>query len=306
MQEAEQAPRQSAAERAPLWAPPAIGPVVALVNPKAGSVGPDGPDRLAALLADLRIDAHVIVGGTEALPEAADALQRRQALLVLGGDGTARAAAELLGPGGAPFAPLPGGTMNMLPRAIYGEAPWPDVVRALAAGCAAAPLPGAVAEGQAFFVAALFGSPALMARAREAVREGRLLVALKRMRRALGYAFGARVRVALPGARLRSGEAIAALCPSLTGREGELEWAALDPADALEAARLSVKALMGAGWRDDPAAATAFAAEGRVRGRAIVPAILDGEPTAFDGPVRVRFVPQAARVLRIAEPTAPA
>jgi diacylglycerol kinase family enzyme len=39
------------------------------------------------------------------------------AVLVLAGDGTARAAAEMAGPDGPLIAPLPGGTMNMLPRA---------------------------------------------------------------------------------------------------------------------------------------------------------------------------------------------
>lgn len=299
MGQSEPAPASPA--RAPLWAPPAIEQVAALVNPRAGGVGPDGPDRLAALLADLRVSAELIIGGVEQLDEAIAAARDRQALLVLGGDGTARAAAERLGPQGPPLAPLPGGTMNMLPRAIYGDGPWPDVVRALAAGCRVGPLAGAEAGGQVFFVAAMFGSPALMARAREAAREGRFLVAFKRLRRAFAYAFGARVRVELPGRRPRGGEAVAALCPSLTGRDGALEWATLDPADALEAARLSVRALTG-GWREDPAAATLFSAEGRIRGRRRVPAILDGEPTAFAGPVLVRLKPGAARVLRIAEP----
>src|ERR1700722_14013349 len=45
-------------------------------------------------------------------------------LLVLAGDGTARLAAELCGPDGPPLAPLPGGTLNMLPHALYGMTPW--------------------------------------------------------------------------------------------------------------------------------------------------------------------------------------
>ncbi len=276
---------------------PALARAIALVNPKAGGVGADGPDRMAALLQDLGVDAEIIIGASDELPQAIEAAKGADALLVLGGDGTARAAAELLGPDGPPFAPLPGGTMNMLPRAIYGDTPWPDVVRALAEGCSVEPLACAQADGQVFFVACLFGSPALMARAREAAREGKLLVAAKRLRRALTYAFVARVRADLPGRRARSGEAIAVLCPSLTGDQTSLEWAALDPAGALEAARLSVRALSG-GWRDDPAAATTFSPEGRIRGRRIVPAILDGEPTTFEGPVQVRLKPAAVRVLR--------
>ena len=47
--------------------------------------------------------------------------QKLEVLIVLGGDGTIRTAAEACSEEGPYLIPLPGGTMNMLPRALYGE-----------------------------------------------------------------------------------------------------------------------------------------------------------------------------------------
>ena len=42
----------------------------------------------------------------------------------LAGDGTARSVASKAKPDGPMIAPLPGGTMNMLPKALYGTGDW--------------------------------------------------------------------------------------------------------------------------------------------------------------------------------------
>ena len=50
-------------------------------------------------------------------------------LVVLGGDGTIRTAAEACTGTDTYLLPLPGGTLNMLPRALYGEVSWQDALR---------------------------------------------------------------------------------------------------------------------------------------------------------------------------------
>ena len=54
-----------------------------------------------------------------------DAVKNSDVLVVLGGDGTIRAAAAKCGAAGRLLIPLPGGTMNMLPKALYGDRTWP-------------------------------------------------------------------------------------------------------------------------------------------------------------------------------------
>ena len=55
--------------------------------------------------------------------------QKLEVLIVLGGDGTIRTAAEACAEKGSYLIPLPGGTMNMLPRALYGNVPWEEALK---------------------------------------------------------------------------------------------------------------------------------------------------------------------------------
>ncbi|PWS21620.1 diacylglycerol kinase, partial [Enterococcus faecium] len=82
---------------------------------------------------------------------------------VLAGDGTARSVASKAKPDGPMIAPLPGGTMNMLPKALYGTADWKLALkRALEEGEPQA-VSGGEVEGEYFYCAAILGSPALWA-----------------------------------------------------------------------------------------------------------------------------------------------
>ena len=50
-------------------------------------------------------------------------------LVVLGGDVTIRTAAEACTGTNTYLLPLPGGTLNMLPRALYGDTSWQDTLK---------------------------------------------------------------------------------------------------------------------------------------------------------------------------------
>ena len=76
-------------------------------------------------------------------------------------DACARAAAELCGPTGPMVAPLPGGTMNMLPHAVYGNRPWQEALRLALTEGRERDIGGGCIEGHRFLVAAILG--ALMA-----------------------------------------------------------------------------------------------------------------------------------------------
>ena len=55
--------------------------------------------------------------------------QKLEVLIVLGGDGTIRTAAEVCAEKGPYLIPLPGGTMNMLSRALYGDVAWEESLK---------------------------------------------------------------------------------------------------------------------------------------------------------------------------------
>lgn len=281
---------------------PVLNRIELVANTASGSVGPDAPEAAREILAAHGVDARVQSpqdGDLMAcLRRAVDA--RPDLVVVLAGDGTARAAAELCGPTGPLLAPLPGGTMNMLPHAIYGSRSWQDALKAILTDGEVRSLGGGEVEGRLFLVAAILGSPALWAPAREAVRQGRFDLAWGRAQRALRRAFSGRLRYALDDRSRGKAEAIAFICPAgssaLTDEDQMLEAAALNPAGAAEAFRLGLNAMMG-DWRRDPAAQTSPCRAAAVWAAQGLPALLDGEPVRLPARVRVTWRPEVVRIL---------
>ena len=80
---------------------------------------------------------------------------------MLGGDGTIRRAAEACTETSSYLIALPGGTMNILPRALYGDVSWEDALKNTLTAPSAKVLSGGRAMDRQFFVAAIIGACAL-------------------------------------------------------------------------------------------------------------------------------------------------
>lgn len=276
--------------------------VEVVVNTASGSVGRDAPQQAEAILAAHGVEGLVHAPGEgELMTCLREAIDRKpDALLVVAGDGTARAAAEMAGPDGPMVAPLPGGTMNMLPRALYGDLAWPEAMAACLEHGEARMISGGELDGHLFFVAAIVGSPALWADAREAVRKGKFRLAVARAQRAMRRAFSRRLRYVLDGRPKGKSEALTLMCPLvstvLDADERALEVAALDPTSALDIFRLGVSAVQGS-WRDDPSVSVGRCRVGRIWAGGAIPALLDGEPVSLGSEAQIRFRPKAFRAL---------
>jgi diacylglycerol kinase family enzyme len=289
---------------------PAVRSIQIIANPASGSVGPNVRAELEAILAGHDVEAviHTTQDGPLAklLKAALDA--KPDLLVIVAGDGTARAAAEAAGPHGPLLAPLPGGTMNMLPGALYGTRDWKAALEAIVTDGEVRHVSGGTVDGHAFFVAAILGSPALWARAREAARSGRLWLTVQRARRAFRQAFTGRLRFSLDGAERRKSEALTFMCPlvskSLDNDVVGLEAAALDPAGALDVFRLAISAAAG-NWRQDPSVQVTVCRQAYAWAGGRIPAILDGESVHLDRTALVRFKPNAFRALVPAHREAP-
>lgn len=282
--------------------------VLVLVNPLSGSVGPRAAVETEAILADYPCEAEVVSLEAASMDAQIDAAlaSNPDVLFVLAGDGTARAVASRAGPKGPLVAPLPGGTMNMLPKALYGTTDWKQALRAALEEGAPQCVSGGTVEGQAFYCAAIFGSPALWAPAREAVRKGRLSLAWTYGRRALRRAFSGQIRVELDGGRARKTEALVLISPMISRAMDEpdgLEAASMNPADAAEVFRLAATALFG-DWRHDASVTTQPARRVRMKARSRIPAVLDGEPMLLPHEVIVAFIPRAFQALAPMPPAA--
>ena len=282
--------------------PPRFQKVEVIANIASGSVGAAATEEIAQILAEAGIAANV---SSPTPGELIRALRRSigsspDLLIILAGDGTARAAAELCGPDGPMIAPLPGGTMNMLPHMIYGQKTWQDALREALEHGEERVLGGGEIGDHRFLVAAILGSPALWAPAREAARAGQLREAVERSRRAMQRAFTGRLRYRLNNGAPSKAEALVLMCPlasrALPSEAPALEAAALDVRNGGDVVRLGLNALVR-DWRADRSVETKACQVAQVWAARAIPALLDGESVQLGPRAEVRFRPAVVRVL---------
>ena len=282
-----------------------LGHVIMLVNPLSGGVDAGAAEAAEAILAAYDCKASVVTleqGQFDAQIQAAlDA--RPDVLFVLAGDGTAGSIAGRAGPDGPLVAPLPGGTMNMLPKALYGTGDWKVALKlALEEGAPQCVAGGEVSDGnvtRAFYCAAILGSPALWAPAREAVRLGKFSLAWGYARRAIKRGFSGRLRYALDGRAESRAEALVLITPLISRVMEEntgLEAAAMNPQRAAEVLRMAAHAVFD-DWRQDPSVTTRSIRRATVRARSRIPTVIDGEPVLLRHEAQVRFIPKAFQAL---------
>src|SRR5690606_7411359 len=103
--------------------------------------------------------------------------QQPDLFVVWGGDGTLKGALETVGQVTPNLLLLPGGTMNLLPKAIHGDKTWDQTIADVIAGPKRMTLSAGKADDELFFCAMLAGAPASFAEARESLRRGDLMKA---------------------------------------------------------------------------------------------------------------------------------
>jgi diacylglycerol kinase family enzyme len=293
----------------PVGARPRLRRIEAIVNAASGSVGPGAAEALAEVIAAHGYDCRLVTPPpadlAAAISSAVDAAP--DLVVILGGDGTARLAAERCGPDGPLLAALPGGTLNMLPHILYGALPWRAALDAALTEGIEMPVCGGRVEGHSFYVAAVLGAPALWSAAREAVRAGNVVRAWRRGVHALRRAFTGRVHYRIEGLARGEAEALVLISPAVSRtatRPPSLEVVELDMHNALDMFRLAFNGLSG-DWRSDPGVTLHGALHGRATARRSIPCILDGELLLLGRSAAFDFEPRAFRALAIADAGGP-
>ncbi len=278
------------------------GRLVAILNSASGSVTPRAAADMRTIFDAAGLaDGEVVCAAPSELDLALETVtQSADVLVVLGGDGTIRTAAEKAGRSGCILVPLPGGTMNMLPRALYGARDWRSALAETLAAPELHTVSGGRAGPHAFFVAALVGAPTLWADARESLRALHFVEAGRRAVTALRRGMSEPLDYAFDDELSGSAEAVAIMCPlvSKVMREDEprLEAAAIDTRSAAELLRLGVNTLFS-DWRSDPSVVRALIRRATITGHGRVPVILDGERVRMGRRVEISFAPLAFRAL---------
>lgn len=277
--------------------------VAAILNTASGSCDASSQEAMRALLADAGIHDPKMWCGDGSSMEKAFSEAKAYApdiLVVLGGDGTIRAGAEACTSEGPYLVPLPGGTMNMLPKALYGNGSWQDVLAAILKRPVAKSVSGGEVGGRQFFIAAIVGAPTLWAQAREALRAGDLGSVVEKGVHAFQNMLSLKLTYEFSDTHRGESDALSIICPliseELKDTERALEAASIEVESAGSILELASAAAFGA-WRDSAHVMTTRTRRIRVSAQEDIPLILDGETMDLGRVLDIRFVPEAFKAL---------
>jgi diacylglycerol kinase family enzyme len=277
--------------------------VGAIINTSSGGCDSESEQKILSILTRAGIvEPKVWCGEAKEMERsfAEAAGQELEVLMVLGGDGTIRTAAEACAEKGSYLIPLPGGTMNMLPRALYGDVAWEESLKNTLAAPSLKVLSGGRIAGKQFLIAAIVGAPALLAEPRESMREGNIVDAIEKGSVAFRKMFETKIQYLISAEMKGEAEAVALICPliseQMSDSEQALEAAVIDVESAAEVIGLVSTAAFGK-WRDHRNILLTRTKTMRVQSRNDIPAILDGEKINLGGSAEITFVPKAVTVL---------
>lgn len=289
-----------------------------IVNSRSGSlVEEDAEAAIATLKAACRSDLIDVFEVSDDFEAACTAAHEcgADAIAIAGGDGTARSVMQMLAERGcqAALVPLPLGTANILPHRLYGDRNAETILSELE-DYVVDDIDAGMINGQFFIVAAAVGFPAVMGRAREAMRPGSrrdaISTAWRRTRVAFKHMFIPRIRFRMRSGglatRFRASGAFFAINDSLSG------FAGIEPPETAKPVLQCIAFRLRGMWD-----VFGLGIEALVRGlghsrrtrildgeqavmtsRRALPVMLDGEPAFAHHHARIRVVPKAVRVLR--------
>lgn len=292
--------------------------VALIVNSRSGSLVEADADAAIQSLKDAcrseLIDVFEVADDFEAACLAAHECGA-DAIAIAGGDGTARSVMQMLAKRGcrAALVPLPLGTANILPHRLYGDRDAETIMSQLE-NYVVDDIDAGMINGEYFIVAAAVGFPAVMGRAREAMRPGgrdhAFSTAWRRARVAFKHMLIPRIRFKMrsgkSATRFRASGAFVAINDSLSG------FAGIEPPETAKPVLQCIAFRLRGMWDF-----FGLGIEALVRGlgqsrrtrildgeqvvmtsRRALPVMLDGEPAFAHHHARIRVVPNAVRVLR--------
>lgn len=249
-----------------------------ITNPASGTATPAKCEALAAVFAERGLELAGRTGfPAEALPtpEKLDG-ERVDTVVLFAGDGTINAALCALADWDGAFLILPGGTMNLLAKALHGNLEPAAIVHLAHERARRVALPFAEAGPHRAFVGLILGPAAHWFRAREMVRKGRLGRLVRAARHAWRRTFSG-------GVRLRGAKGLrhAYQAVLVTPRHGYLEVAGVDAPDWRSIAELGWDWMTG-DWMAARAVTDARAQTLTLAERRPVLALFDGEPVQLE------------------------
>jgi diacylglycerol kinase family enzyme len=277
--------------------------VGAIINTSSGGCDSESEIEMLDILKGAGVtNCKTWCGGSDQIERAfaEAAMHKPEVLVVLGGDGTIRTAAEACTGSDTYLLPLPGGTLNVLPRALYGESSWQEALKETVANPLTKELSGGRVGHKLFFVAAVAGPPGLWMEAREAMREGHILNAVEKAGVAFKAMFDTTIQYFISPEVNGEAKIVAVICPLISEQMSDsdqaLEAAAIDVENAAELLGLASAAAFGK-WRDDESVTLTKTHHVSVQSKKDIPLFLDGERVKVGKNAEISFVPSAVNVI---------
>lgn len=191
--------------------------------------------------------------------------------------------------------------MNMLPKALYGTDDWKAALELALDQTQPRWQPAGRINHHIFFCGLIIGDPIIMSDAREHLRDGEVVEAVKQIPEIItSIAHGEEFAFSVDG-RVFDTEAngLQIYCPGMTSGATQPESFEL-----ASAPQLSMSELVGIGaraltqdWRDSMLIKTAYGKRIEITGQGAFDALLDGEMKAVNCPVDIKLDPQGVQVL---------
>ena len=222
-------------------------------------------------------------------------------LIIYGGDGTCKSGAIVAREAGIALVALPGGTMNMLPKALYGTDDWQVALeRALSQESPRWQAAGNIND-HIFFCGAIIGDPILMSEARESLRDGEVIKAVKKLPGIMSaISHGEEFEFTVDRKRFdKDVNALQVYCPYMSAgatSPDHFELASVPQLSMSEVIGIGAKAI-AQDWRDSGHVKTALARHVTIKGQGAFDILLDGEPEQINCPVNIGLEPQGVLVL---------
>jgi len=277
--------------------------VGAIINTSSGGCDSESEQKIFSILTRAGIVKPKVWCGEAKEMErsfAEAAGHKLEVLIVLGGDGTIRTAAEVCAEKGPYLIPLPGGTINLLPRTLYGDVAWEESLKNTLTTPSLKVLSGGRIAGKQFLIAAIVGAPALLAEPRESMREGNIVDAIEKGSVAFRKMFETKIQYLISGGMKGEAKAVALICPLISEQMSDsdqaFEAAIIDVESAAEVVRLATTAAFGK-WRDDRNILLTKTKRVDVQSNKDIPATLDGERVNLGRSAEIDFVSRALTVL---------
>ncbi|MGJ8562318.1 MAG: diacylglycerol/lipid kinase family protein [Alphaproteobacteria bacterium] len=277
--------------------------ILVIINMQAGSTS-DISEEMASVFASngyndptiKLLEAADLDGELEGLTKESTDL-----LVIYGGDGTCKAGAVAARREGIPIIVLPGGTMNILPNALYDTMDWRIALERALSSKKPRWIPCGMANDEIFFVALLMGDPIIMADLRESVRSGHIIEATLKIPEVMtAISQGENFEYIVDGKPFQSDTNIlnvtCPLKPHETAHDDKLEFLAVPNMDMIDILDLGATALID-GWKENAKLQTGFAETLSIKRQGDFDILLDGEPATLSCPIAIWLDLKGVKVL---------